>query len=144
MVAGLDLIIVLVAILFYRAFQAVSFDEEFAEVVGLPVDRLLLLLLALVAISVVVLIQVVGVILAIALLTIPAETARHWSHSLRGMMIRASVIGATCTTAGTLLSYTLASTFDISIPSGPLIILTSIVIYGLSHWLRGLTHGRER
>jgi zinc transport system permease protein len=144
MVAALDLIIVVTAVLLYRAFQAISFDEEFSQVVGLPVDELIFLLLALVAMSVVILIQVVGVILAIALLTIPAETARHWSHSLRGMMVRATLIGAFCTLTGILLSFLLASAYDVSLPSGPLIIVVSILVYGVSHVARRRLRGRAR
>ena len=94
--------------------------------------RAAVLLLALVALSVVTLIQVVGIILAIALLTVPAEAARPWSRSLRQMMVLAGIIGATCTTLGILASYALSARFDISIPSGPLVILMSIVVYGLS------------
>lgn len=144
LVALLDAVVLMVAVLFYHALQAACFDEEFSAVVGLPVDRLLLVLLALVALTVVMLIQVVGVILAIALLTVPAETARHWSHSLRGMMVRATLIGAACTTLGILLSFGLAQRFRFSVPTGPLIILLSITIYGVSRLARSLLRRRRQ
>jgi zinc transport system permease protein len=136
LVALLDAGVVLLAVLLYRMFEAISFDEEFSSVVGVPVDGLLLLLLAVIALSVVTLIQVVGIILAIALLTIPAETARPWASSLRAMMVIAGAISAAATTAGILVSYGLSEAFALSVPSGPLVILISVALYGLSHALR--------
>jgi zinc transport system permease protein len=134
-VALLDLIILAIVWLLYRPLEAVSFDEEFSDVVGLPVDRLLLILLALVALSVVTLIQVVGIILGIALLTIPAEAARPWSSTLRRMMVLATAVGASCATLGVLVSYTLSDRFAVSVPTGPLIILLCLIVYGLSRLL---------
>ncbi|MEB2313737.1 MAG: metal ABC transporter permease [Sorangiineae bacterium] len=130
MVAVLDVAIVLVVSLLYRRLEAVTFDEEFSEVIGLPVERLLLVLFALIALSVIALIRVVGVILAIALMTVPAATARFFSESLRQMMLLATLIGAACTTAGLFASWELSRSFGVSVPSGPLIVLVSIAVYG--------------
>jgi zinc transport system permease protein len=129
LVALLDAVILATTIVLYRAFEAVSFDEEFATVVGVPVDRLLLLLFALIALCVVTLIQVVGIILAIALLTVPAETARPWSSSLRQMMVLAGLVSAGCMLGGILLSYALSDLYDLSVPSGPLVILLAVTVY---------------
>ncbi|HNR26953.1 MAG TPA: metal ABC transporter permease, partial [Methanobacteriaceae archaeon] len=62
-------------------------------------------LLALVALSVVVLIKVVGVILIIALLTIPAAITREYTNNLNQMMVLSVVLGAVLTTGGLVLSY---------------------------------------
>ena len=70
----LDAVIVSMAIALHKEFLALSFDEEFGTVVGVPVEALYLLLLCMIALTVVVLIRVVGSILVIALLTIPAAT----------------------------------------------------------------------
>ncbi|GAG65606.1 unnamed protein product, partial [marine sediment metagenome] len=69
----LDVIIISVVFLLYKEFLALSFDEEFSTVVGMPTERLYLILLGLIALTVVVLIRVVGIILVIALLTIPGN-----------------------------------------------------------------------
>lgn len=130
LVAILDAVILTTTVVLYRAFEAVSFDEEFATVVGVPVDRLLLLLFALIALCVVTLIQVVGIILAIALLTVPAETARPWSSSLRQMMLLSGLISAGCMVLGILLSYALSDLYALSVPSGPLVILLAVAAYG--------------
>jgi len=120
----------------------VAFDEEFAEVVGVPVERLLLVLLALTSLAIVTLIRVVGVILVIALLTIPAALARHWVEDLGRMMALAVAVSAACTTAGLLLSYQLSDAFGWSLPAGPLIVLLAVVLYGVSAGLRRVSARR--
>lgn len=135
-VAALDVLIGLVVWRHHRALQAVAFDEEFAEVSGLPVERLFLLLMALVALSVVTLIRVVGVILAIALLTIPAVIARQWRGTLPGMMAVASLVSGGCVLAGLFASYRLSETRGVEVPPGPLIILIAAALYALSSVLR--------
>lgn len=144
LVAALDVVIVAAGVGLYTSFRAVAFDEEFSAVVGIPVQRLTLLLLSLIALSVVTLIQVVGIILAIALLTIPAETARPWARSLAGMMVLAGVLSAVATTAGILGAYALSATWDVSIPSGPFVILLSVSMYGVSQALRYAVDARKR
>ena len=131
-VAALDLLIVCVVARVFHDLQAVAFDEEFAEVVGVPVERRLLLLLALISLAIVTLIRVVGVILVIALLTLPAALARHWVDDLRRMMALAVAVSATCTSAGLLLSYGLSDSFGWSLPPGPLIVLLAVGLYGVS------------
>lgn len=135
-VAVLDLVIAVAVGLLYKELQAVSFDEEFAEVAGVPIERLLLVLLALIALAVVTLIRVVGVILVIALLTVPAAIARHWSHTLARMMLVATGVAAGCTTVGLFLSFGISGAFALSIPAGPLIILLAVACYGVSGALR--------
>ena len=132
LVAGLDLVIVGVMLLFFKEFQAVSFDEEFAQVAGVPVRGVFVALLTLASLAIVTLIRVVGVILVIALLTIPAAIARHWADSLKGMMAIAVAVSASCTTVGLFVSYGLSESFALSVPPGPLIILVAALLYGLS------------
>jgi len=122
LVAGLDVAILVAVVCLGKEFEAVSFDDEFAEVAGVRVERTFLLLLALVALAVVTLIRVVGVILAIALLTLPAMIARHWSDSLCGMMAIAVPTCATCVLAGLFGSWLLAES-GLSLPPGPLVIV---------------------
>ncbi len=135
-VAALDLLLLGVLRIYFRELQAISFDEEFAEVTGVQVGPLFLLLLALTSLVVITLIRVVGVIMLIALLTLPAVTARHWSEGLKQMIVLASAIAAFSTTAGLFLSYGLSESFAAKVPTGPLIILLAAVCFGFSHILR--------
>ena len=138
----LDLLILVAVLLFHRVFEAVCFDDEFAEVAGLPAERVFLGLLALTALAIVTLIRVVGVILAIALLTIPAATARPWVESLRAMMLLSVALCAVSTVGGLLLAYGLSQSIGLSAPPGPLIILLAAFFYALSAGARAATQRR--
>ena len=124
--AGLDGVLLLVVGAFHRQFLAVTFDEEFARLRGVPVGFFYLLLLVLVAVTVVLLIQVVGLILVLALLTLPAAVAGHYTHSLGRIMLLATAIGATVTVLGLALSYAP------DLPAGPTIILLAGAVYVVS------------
>ncbi|MCA9726661.1 MAG: metal ABC transporter permease [Candidatus Eisenbacteria bacterium] len=133
---ALDVVVLLVVALFFKELQAIAFDEEFSLVMGVPVPAMFQVLLALTALTIVVLIRVVGILLVIALLTVPAAIARQWSDRLLTMMGLATAVGAVCTTAGLWGSFVLSETLGVSVPSGPLIILLALLLYGMSTLLR--------
>jgi len=119
LMAGLDAVVILFALAFYNQLLALSFDEPFARTRGVPVRRLYLALILLVALTVVLLIRVAGLILIIALLTIPPFIAEAWCRTLKGMMLLAAGLCALFTVLGLWLSYSLDLT------SGPSIILVA-------------------
>jgi zinc transport system permease protein len=124
--AALDALLLIVVVAYHRQFLAVVFDEEFARLRGIPVTFFYLLLLVLVALTVVLLIQVVGLILVLALITLPAAVAGHYVHSLGRMMLLATVIGSAVTVSGLALSY------GPDLPVGPTIILLAGGVYVIS------------
>ena len=130
MMFTLDLIIMLIVVLFYKEFLTISFDEEFSTVVGVPTERLYLLLLCLVALSVVVLIRVVGIILVIALLTIPAAISKQFTHNMKTMMVTSTIIAMILTVAGLFLSYAL------DLASGATIVLVLGTAFFVSSFLK--------
>jgi zinc transport system permease protein len=105
LLGGLDAIIVVTGLLFYNQFLAVCFDHEFARLRGVRVEFFYLLLLCLAALTVVVLATVVGIVMVIALLTLPIGIAALYSRTLWRMMIISGVLCALFTTAGLALSY---------------------------------------
>ena len=125
----LDATIIVTVIALYREFQAISFDEEYATAIGLPTERLYLLLLCLIALTVVLLIKVVGVILVIALLTMPAALSKRFTHRLSSMMFLSVFLCAFFTTGGLWLSYVL------DLPSGATIVLFSGFTFFMSYVL---------
>ena len=127
----LDIVIIATVYLFRREFLAVSFDEEFSKVVGLPALLVYMLLLALVALSVVVLIKVVGVILLIALFTIPAAISKQYTYNLRNLMILATILGIVLTTVGLILSYIF------NLASGATIVMVLATAFAISYYLKG-------
>ncbi len=130
----LDVIIITTVLLLYKEFLLLSFDEEFSTVAGVPTQRLYLLLLCLIALTVVVLIRVVGIILVIALLTIPAALARQFTHNLKKMMFLSILAGAVFTFSGLWLSYLL------DLASGAMIILVGGIVLFISFGISKLRH----
>jgi len=124
--AALDSVLLLIVGAYHRQFLAVSFDEEFARLRGIPVTFFYLLLLVLIAVTVVLLIQVVGLILVLALLTLPAAVAGHYVQSLGSMMLLATLLGGITSTLGLALSY------GPDLPAGPTIILVAGGVYVIS------------
>ena len=129
----LDAIIILVVYAFYKEFLALCFDEEFATVRGVHAERQYLVLLCLIALTIVVLIRVVGVILVIALLTIPAAMSRQFTSNLKKMMLLSIIFGAVFSSGGIWLSYM----FDV--PSGATIVLVMSVVYLLYSLVKGIS-----
>ncbi len=112
-------------VLFFKEFVAVSFDEVFAAVQGVPVRAVVTLLMALTALTVVLLIQLVGIILVIALLTIPPLIGLQLARDFTRVLAVATLAGALITLGGLLLSYR----FDV--PSGPAIVLLGFALLAL-------------
>jgi zinc transport system permease protein len=105
LIAALDAVVVVVSLAFYKQFLAVCFDEEYARTRGIRVEFYYLLLLCLTALTVVLLATVVGIILVIALLTLPVAIAGQFARRLWQMMLAAAAISALLTTAGLAVSY---------------------------------------
>ena len=106
---------------YYNDFLAMSYDDEFARLRRVPVTFLYSLLLVMIALTVVMIIRVVGLILVIALLTIPPFIAEKFTGSLRAMMVVASLLSCFFTVSGLWLSYML------NLTSGATIILVAAV-----------------
>jgi len=132
LVGAVDLVILASVASCHRLFEAVCFDEEHAEIAGVPADAMFLFLLSLAALAIVTLGRVVGVILAIALLTIPAATVRPWVDRLGTMMVGSVVVCAAAVCGGLLGSYALARVSQVSLPPGPLVVLLAATFYLLS------------
>ena len=100
---------------FYNDYLALSYDEEFAQIRGVRVNTLYVLMIVMLALGVVMIIQVVGLILVIALMTIPPYVAEKYSKSLVSMMVLSSVLSALFTVIGLWLSYVFNLTSGASI-----------------------------
>jgi zinc transport system permease protein len=123
---ALDLVIAALVVSFYKELLAVSFDETFATVENVPVDAIYMILLCMIALTVVMMMRVVGLIMVIALLTIPAAISAQFVKNLKKMMVLASILGVGFTTTGLWLSYRL------NLTSGATIIMVSGMAYLLS------------
>ncbi len=125
--AFLNIAIVLFVILLFEELKSISFDEEFSEVVGVRTDILGISFLCMIAMSVVLLVKVVGIILVIALLTIPASIAKMYTHNLKKMMMLSFFLSLALIFAGLFASY------QLNLPSGATIILISSTVFVLAY-----------
>jgi len=98
--ALLNVAILAIVSLYYRKFLALCFDEEQALLQGIHVKKLYLTLLVLIAVAIVLLMQVLGTILVIAFLTIPATLANLFTHKAVRMMGLSSLFCALFSTFG--------------------------------------------
>ena len=123
LVGGLDILVVAAAWFFYNNFLAVCFDEEYARLRGINTRAYYLALLIMTAITVVLLVRVVGIVMVVALLTLPAAIAGHFVKGLAQMMMLATILCMAFVSGGLAVSYSL------DLPSGPVIIILAGAVY---------------
>ncbi|MDR0932466.1 MAG: metal ABC transporter permease [Victivallales bacterium] len=129
---GLDLLILVPMLLFYNSILTMSFDWTFAELRGVRVKVIYFSLLILTALAIVLLINVVGIILVIALLTLPAATAGSFTRHLWSMMLLSTILSGLFVVVGLIASY------QFNLPSGPAIVVLASAVYlaglGFNAW----------
>ncbi|MFF6782539.1 iron chelate uptake ABC transporter family permease subunit [Streptomyces sp. NPDC012510] len=106
-----------------RQLFAVSQDEEFARVTGLPVRALNLLTAVTAAVTVTVAMRVVGLLLVSALMVVPVAAAQQLTRSFAATFAIAVAIGVTVTIGGTVTSYYQ------DVPPGATIVLLAIAAF---------------
>jgi len=111
--------IFVVVILFFKPFQLVCFNHEFAKSIGVKVKRMEFLLSTLTVMTVAIGIQAVGVVLMSALLIAPAASARYWTNRLPIMIFLAALFGTFSSVIGVMLS-----TMKNNMPTGPWIVFS--------------------
>lgn len=125
----LDVVVVALTAFYYKDLLAMSFDTEFAAARGAPVVLLHYLLPLMTALCVVMIVRVVGLILVIALMTIPPYLAERRARSLGEMMLKACGWSLFFCVAGLLVS----ARFDLT--SGACIIAVAAAsFFLLSAW----------
>jgi zinc transport system permease protein len=123
LIAVLDLVIVVLALGLYNKFLAICFDEEFARLRGIRTQLLYIVLLCLTALCVVLMVRVVGIVMVIGLLTLPAAIAGQFTHQLKQMMLVAVLICMVFVAVGLALSFVL------DLPTGPVIVSLAALGY---------------
>jgi zinc transport system permease protein len=119
----LDIVVIIMGFLFYHQFQAMSFDEEFARIRGLKTNFYYFILLIMTAITVVLMTTIIGIVMVIALLTIPAAIAGFFAKKIWLIMLISVGLTALFTSSGLMISYLT------DLPAGSTIILISGVVY---------------
>ncbi|MBN2898553.1 MAG: metal ABC transporter permease [Clostridia bacterium] len=127
---ALNIILIGIVFLFFEYWKAYLFDEELLRVLDYNIERFELVLYLLVAISIVVLIKAVGIILVIAMLTIPASIAKMFVGELKKLIFFSCILGLIHFMIGLMLSY------YVNISSGATIILVSTASYGFATFIK--------
>ena len=125
LIGALNLAIIIIVSLFYKQLFAVCFDEQFAKAQGLNAEAYYILLLMLTALTVVLLASVVGIIMVIALITLPVAISNLFLGKLWKIMLLSVALSIFFTITGFWLSY------DLEFPPGA----TTIVIAGFVYLL---------
>lgn len=123
LMVALDALVVVAVLLLFKQLQSICFDEEFSKVRGLNVSFYFVFLLVLTALTIVLLVTVVGIVMVIALLTIPAAVAGHFTNRLAHMMVASVVVSIIFTTGGLAVSY------GPNLPAGATIIVLAGATY---------------
>ena len=137
LMAGIALLSLVFMLLFYWKLLALSFDQTFATVRNVPVGPLYLAMITLIGLTVVIAMRVVGLIMVIALLTIPPAIANLYLKDMRAIMALSAALSMLFCTIGLIISYVL------NFPSGAVIILVAGLAYVLAALIRSLLLRRQ-
>ncbi len=119
----LDILVALFTGLFFNQLIAISFDRSFSKISGVNANLFFTILMLFISISIVFLIQLVGLILVLALLTIPVLIAEKFSNNIKVIILLSIAISLFFNISGLLLSIYL------NLTAGAVIILIAIIIY---------------
>ena len=124
--------IILFTIFWFKDIEMLAFDDEFARISGIRVTLLNTAILIMIALTVTILIKVVGVVLVLAMLTIPAAIMNLFTKRLSMMMISATMLSIILTTMGNLLS------IELDTPPGATIVMlmgAAFILSLLGKWI---------
>ncbi len=126
MLGGAMVLVIAFLAIFLKELIAICFDEEMAVAAGLPVGPLLIGLMAAMGLTIMVSVQVVGIVMASALLVIPGATGYRLTNDYRYMMVISLAVGLIGCVGGLVISYYL------NVPSGASIVLTMTILFFIS------------
>jgi len=124
--------IVLAAVFFtYKELLYVSFDEESAQVAGIPTRFVNVLLIVLAGLAVSIAIPIVGALLIAALIVIPVLTALQFKKSFKKTILIAEALSVVAVVAG------IFAAFYLDLSAGGTIVLILVAFFGLSLFKKG-------
>lgn len=130
----LALVVLFIVFISFKEWKIFLFDKEFAQGLGISIQRMNTLYSVVLVMAIVIGIQAVGVILMAALLIIPAVSARYWTQSFHWMILLSALIGGLSGVLGTLVS-----TMKSGLPTGPF-----IVVVGAGFFVLSFLFGKEK
>ncbi|MEC6795839.1 zinc ABC transporter permease subunit ZnuB [Photobacterium sp. S4TG1] len=125
---GGGVIVLALLIYLWRPLLSMTISEEMAQVEGVNVDLMRLLLMLMVGMVIAVAMKFVGALIITSLLIIPAATARRFAHSPEAMAVIASIIGSISVMIG------LAMSWHYDTPAGPSVVVSAAALFMLSQF----------
>ncbi|PSU32489.1 zinc ABC transporter permease subunit ZnuB [Photobacterium lutimaris] len=123
-------IVMAMLITLWRPLLSMTINEELAQVEGVNVDLMRLLLMIMVGMVIAVAMKFVGALIITSLLIIPAATARKFSRSPETMAVLASVLGIIAVMCG------LAMSWHYDTPAGPSVVVSAAALFMISQFKR--------
>ena len=123
----LSILTVLVLCVFLRPIKLATFDASYSETLGISVRRVDTIILLVTLVVTVLGMKIVGLILIVALLIIPAVSARFWSEKTEVILITSTACGALSGYIGSAIS-----AISAGLPTGPIIVLCAFGFFLIS------------
>lgn len=123
---GLSLVVLIIIVLLYHDLFSVTFDSEYARIIGVKTERINLILIFLTAITVTLAIKVVGIMLVSALLILPATTALQIARGFRSAMLIAIATAITSVLLG------ITASFLLNLPAGATVVICNAIFFGIA------------
>ena len=130
--AALSLVVIVTVLFFYHDLFAVTFDEEYAQAVGMNTKFYNYLLAVLTSITIALGIRIVGTMLISSLIVFPTVTALQVSKGFRMTILIATVISVVCVVLGVFIS------FAYNLPTGAVIVLMNAIAFALAFLFKAL------
>jgi len=121
-VVVLTILVTAVLILFYKELFFLSFDEDQAVISGLPKQFLHLLFMVLVALVIGISMQIVGILLVSALMTLPVASAMRWAKGFKQMFLFSVLFGEISVITGLVIG------FHLDLAPGGTIVMTNVLL----------------
>ena len=131
-IAILNIFVSAVSIIFHNQLVAVSFDQEFAQTRGIRTGFFQVLLIMLISLTVILMIKIVGIVMVIALLTIPPAVAGLFANRMKNLITASIIICAAIMSSGLFFSYVM------ELPTGSVTVILAGTLYLISRIIRGL------
>jgi len=127
---GLSIIVIIIISLFYHDLFVITFDEEYARVLGVPTRRINQMLVMLSALTIVMGIKVVGIMLVSSLIIFPSITALQLARGFKAAIAYALAIGMISVVLGIIISFLL------DLPTGAVIVLLNFLFFIIAYIFR--------
>lgn len=128
--AVLSLVVIVTVLFFYHDLFAVTFDEEYAQAVGMNTKFYNYLLAVLTSITIALGIRIVGTMLISSLIVFPTVSALQVSKGFRITILIATLISVLCVVLGVFIS------FAYNLPTGAVIVLMNAIAFALAFMVK--------